>query len=370
MKEIFVTRPDLPPINDLLIHLQRIWSSGILTNGGPLHQELEHNLASYLKVPYVSLFCNGTMALATALKVLGIRGEVITTPFTFVATTEALTWNGLIPVYADTGTDSFNICPADIERKITSNTSAILGVHCYGFPCDTQAIKEIADNFNLAVLYDAAHAFGVSCDCESLLSHGDLSVLSFHATKVFNTFEGGAIVSHDISTKKRIDRIKNFGFINETTIGVAGINAKMSEINAAIGLAQLAHIESYIEKRKEVAQRYAVRLSCLKHVTMPSYDSVKSHNYSYFPLLINQSSPLSRDEIYSSLREFGIFSRRYFYPLIPEFTLYREFCDDISRDLPNAFFLSRKVLCLPLYSSLALEEVDYIADKLTIILSS
>jgi len=287
---INVTRPHLPPLAEVTRLLEGVWERRILTSGGPLHQQLEQELCAHLGVEHLSLFANGTLALLVALKALRLQGEVITTPFSFVATSEALSWNGLEPVFADIDPRSFCLDPASIEASITPRTSAILAVHCYGFPCDVEAIQRIADDYNLRVIYDAAHAFGVDCHCGSLLQHGDLSILSFHATKVFTTFEGGAIVSPDAKTKKRIDRLKNFRFVDELTVAANGINAKMSELHAAVGLAQLPVIEAAIAARRAVAEAYLDQLNDLPGLDLPDYGVAQNPNYAYFPV----TTPTSR----------------------------------------------------------------------------
>jgi dTDP-4-amino-4,6-dideoxygalactose transaminase len=320
---IYVTRPHLPPLAEVIKLLEGVWERRILTNGGPLHEQLEQELAAYLGVQHLSLVANGTLALLIALKALRLQGEVITTPFSFVATSEALSWNGLEPVFADIDPHTFCLDPASIEASITPRTTAILPVHCYGFPCDVEAIQRIADDYNLKVIYDAAHAFGVECHCGSLLQHGDLSVLSFHATKVFTTFEGGAIICPDAKTKKRIDRLKNFGFVDEVTVAANGINAKMSELHAAVGLAQLPHIDAAIGERQRVAEAYLEQLSGVPGLELPDFSGSQRPNYAYFPVLISKAAALTRDALLAELRARGIVPRRYFHPLIPEFQYYR-----------------------------------------------
>ncbi|MGZ8546854.1 MAG: DegT/DnrJ/EryC1/StrS family aminotransferase, partial [Sulfuricurvum sp.] len=323
MKRIYVTQPYLPPLDDFIPYLQQIWDSKILTNGGPFHQQLEEALCDYLGVKHISLFTNGTLALVTALQALRITGEVITTPYSFVATAHSLLWNGIKPVFVDIDPVTLNLDPSKIEAAITPQTTAILPVHCYGHPCDVKAIEEIADNYNLKVIYDAAHAFGVKDEGGSILRHGDLSVLSFHATKVFNTFEGGAIISPDAKTKQRIDHLKNFGFVDEVTVVAPGINGKMSEINAAFGLLQLQHIDNAIKQRKEIDKMYRNALCDINGITLLHEKSEQASNYSYFPILIEDEFSLSRDELYQQLRDNNIFARRYFYPLISDFPMYR-----------------------------------------------
>jgi dTDP-4-amino-4,6-dideoxygalactose transaminase len=361
---IYVTKPDLPAIEDLLPLLEGIWSSKILTNGGPLHTELERRLSDYLNVRYVSLFANATIALLTALQTLRITGEVITTPYSFVATAHSLVWNGLRPVFVDIDQSTFNLDPSKIEDAITPQTTAIMPVHCYGVPCDVDAIQKIADRYYLKVIYDAAHAFGVKCHCGSVLNHGDLSVLSFHATKVFNTFEGGAIVCSTSEMKERIDQLKNFGYLDEVTVIAAGINGKMSELNAAVGLAQLPHVENAIAKRKAVAQRYRMELEGIPGILCPTAAPQISSNHAYFPILVQESYPLKRDELYEHLKRDNIFARRYFYPLVPDFPIYKSFASSNLADLSVAKRIAGSVLCLPIYPSLAIEDQDRIIERI------
>ncbi len=361
-KNIFVTKPSLPSLDDFIPHLREIWASGTLTNGGKFHQELEKQLCRYLGVKYISLFTNGTIALITALKALNIKGEVITSPYSFVATSHALLWNDLKPVFVDIDSNTTNLDPSQIASAITSATSAILPVHCYGIPCDVDAIDAIAKKHDLKVIYDAAHAFGVNCHCGSVLNHGDLSVLSFHATKVFNTFEGGAIVSHSAEMKKTIDQLKNFGFTGETSVESIGINGKMSEISAAFGLLQLENLDSQIQKRKEIDLRYRQRLSEINGLDCIAVDQLASHNYSYFPIIIGSEFPVSRDDLYEKLKLKNIFTRRYFFPLISEFSMYQSLPSARSSNLPNATKVAKQILCLPIYSELRADEQQYICD--------
>lgn len=351
-KPVYVTQPFLPPLEEFIPYLEKIWESKVLTNGGPFHQELERALCEYLGVKHISLFSNGTIALITALQALGITGEVITTPFSFVATSHSLLWNGIKPIFVDIDPGNLNIDPAKIEAAITPQTTAIMPVHCFGHPCDVDAIQKIADTHNLKVIYDAAHAFGVSCHCGSLLNHGDLSVLSFHATKVFNTFEGGAIVCADAKTKHRIDQLKNFGFVDEVTVDIAGINGKMSEINAAFGLVQLKHIDVALEARKKIDALYRSLLKDVDGIRCPedAYEAVS--NYSYFPILVEESYPLSRDALYEKLKNHSMFARRYFYPLISDFPMYSNLPSSAKTNLLQANKIANMVLCLPIYPSL------------------
>lgn len=330
-------------------YLQEIWRTRNLTNGGPFHQQLEEKLCAYLGVKYISLFTNGTVALVTALQALRISGEVITTPYSFVATSHSLLWNNIKPVFVDIDPRTFNLDPQLIESAITPNTTAILPVHCYGVPCDVHAIQKIAANYNLRVIYDAAHAFGIENEQGSILNFGDLSVLSFHATKVFNTFEGGAIVSPDEGTKRRIDHLKNFGFVDETTVVAPGINGKMSEINAAMGLLQLKYVDQVINDRSKIANAYRIGLCNVKGVVLPDVNSSKRNNYSYYPILINEDYALSRDDLFQFLKANEVFARRYFYPLISDFPMYSGLPSAKSSSLPVAKRTSSQVLCLPIY---------------------
>jgi len=361
-KPIYVTQPYLPPLEEFVPYLQQIWDNKILTNGGPFHQQLEAALCEYLGVKHISLFTNGTIALVTALQALRVTGEVITTPYSFVATAHSLLWNGIKPVFVDIDPKTLNLDPAKIEAAITPHTTAIMPVHCYGQPCDVDAIQKIADNYNLRVIYDAAHAFGVQCHCGSVLNHGDLSVLSFHATKVFNTFEGGAIVSPDAKTKLRIDQLKNFGYVDETTVVAPGINGKMSEVNAAFGLLQLKHIAQALASRKAIDTAYRDQLVNIKGIHCLNADNADGSNHSYFPVLVEADYPLSRDALYQKLKDHGIFARRYFYPLISDFPMYRGMPSAQRDNLPVATDAALKVLCLPIYPALSHEDVGRITS--------
>lgn len=361
-KPIFVTQPYLPPLEEFLPYLEEIWDSKILTNAGPFHAKLEQALCEYLGVKHISLFTNGTIALVTALQALRVTGEVITTPYSFVATSHSLLWNGIKPVFVDVDPKTLNMDPARIEAAITPQTTAIMPVHCYGHPCDVDAIQKIADNYNLKIIYDAAHAFGVKCHCGSVLNHGDLSVLSFHATKVFNTFEGGAIVSPDAKTKLRIDQLKNFGFVDEVTVVAPGINGKMSEINAAFGLLQLKKVDIALAKRREIDSNYRSLLRDVKGIKCLDDSGELVANYSYFPILVEAQFPIGRDDLYLRLKEKKIFSRRYFYPLISEFPMYRSMQSARRENLPVAHKAAREVLCLPIYPSLEMSDVVKIVD--------
>lgn len=361
-KPIYVTQPYLPPLEEFIPYLEKIWDSKVLTNGGPFHQELEKALCEYLGVRYISLFTNGTIALITALQALRITGEVITTPYSFVATSHSLLWNGIKPVFVDIDPNTLNIDPNKIEAAITPQTTAILAVHCYGHPCDVDAIQAIADTYNLKVIYDAAHAFGVKCHCGSVLNHGDLSVLSLHATKVLNTFEGGAIICHDLKTKIRIDQLKNFGHVGETQVVAPGINGKMSEFNAALGLVQLKHIDQIIKKRKQIDQVYRKSFAGIKGIRCLGDSGEIYANYAYFPILVGSEYPIARDDLYEKMKINGVHPRRYFYPLISEFPMYRGLPSSNRDNLPVAFQAASEVLCLPIYPDLDLETVDEICE--------
>lgn len=352
MKKTYITEPSLPPLDEFLPYLEKIWENKRLTNSGPFHEEFESKLAEYLNVDHLSLFANGTLALVTALQTLRITGEVITTPYTFPATVHSLLWNNIKPVFADINPLHFDLNPRKIEEAITPQTTAILPVHVYGHPCNIDAIQEIADNYGLKVIYDAAHTFGVRYGGQSLCSFGDLSILSFHATKVFNTFEGGAIICQDLKTKKRIDYLKNFGFVNETTVVAPGINGKMNEFQAALGVLQLHHIEQDISKRKTIDRMYRIALSEIKGILCPPLPETITHNYSYFPILVDSSYPLKRDELYEKLQSHNIFVRRYFYPLISDLPMYRGLQSANKNNLPIAHEVSNKILCLPIFPAL------------------
>ena len=361
-KPIFVTQPYLPPLEEFTPYLQQIWQNKILTNAGPFHQKLEQALCEHLGVKHLALFSNGTLALVTALQALRITGEVITTPYSFVATAHSLLWNGIKPVFVDVDRDTLNLDPSKIEAAITPHTTAIMPVHCYGHPCDVEAIQKIADNYNLRVIYDAAHAFGVQDAGGSILRHGDLSVLSFHATKVFNTFEGGAIICPDEKTKRRIDHLKNFGFVDETTVIAPGINGKMSEVNAAFGLLQLRHLEEAIARRRAIDVRYREALANVPGIHCLNDSGEKVANYSYFPVLVGPEFRTSRDGLYQLLKDNGIFSRRYFYPLISEFPMYRSMPSAHRENLPAATVAAQQVLCLPIYPDLSMDDVKRVVD--------
>lgn len=361
-KKIYVTKPSLPPLDEFLPYLEKIWESKVLTNGGQFHQQLEDELCKYLGVKHVSLFTNGTIALITALQALKITGEVITTPFSFVATSHALLWNDVKPVFVDIDRNTLNLDPSKIEAAITPQTTAIMPVHCYGYPCDVEKIKKIADKHNLKVIYDAAHAFGVRDNQGSILNYGDLSVLSFHATKVFNTFEGGAIICPDEKTKRHVDLLKNFGHDGELSVNAPGINGKMSEFNAALGLLQLNHIDAALLRRKEIDARYRERLDGVDGIHCIKGAENLTANYSYFPVLIDKKFPISRDDLYEQLKGLGVYTRRYFYPLISEFAVYKDLSSNDIDTLTSAKDIAQEVLCLPIYPDLDIDDVDKICN--------
>lgn len=358
-----VTSPLLPPLEEFIPYLQQIWDSKRLTNGGPFHEQLEQELADYLGVKHISLFSNGTLALVTALQALRITGEVITTPYSFVATAHSLLWNNLKPVFVDIDPLTNNLDPKRVEEAITSATTAILPVHCYGIPCDVEGIQRVADTYGLKVIYDAAHAFGVRDNGASVLNHGDLSILSFHATKVFNTFEGGAIICPDAKIKQRIDYLKNFGFADEVTVMAPGINGKMNEVQAAFGLLQLRHIDDALVRRRAVFERYRQALEGVPGVRLLEPPAGLEWNYAYCPILIDaERFGCSRDALYQRYRDQDILVRRYFYPLINEFPMYRGLPSADLSGLPHAWQVSRQVLCLPIHPQLSTEIQQQIID--------
>ena len=364
-KVITVTSPLLPSLDDFMPYLQDIWNRKWLTNNGPYHQELEKALCEYLKVPYISLFTNGTLPLMCALQALRITGEVITTPYSFVATTHSLWWNGIKPVFVDIDPETCNIDPNKIEAAITPKTTAIMPVHVYGKPCDTERIQEIADKYGLKVIYDAAHAFGVEVNGQSILNAGDISTLSFHATKVYNTVEGGALVCHDEQTKKRIDYLKNFGFAGETTVIAPGINGKMDEVRSAYGLLNLKQVDAAIEARHRVAVKYREVLRGVKGIRVMEDMPRVRHNYSYFPIFIDaEEYGMSRDELYFKMKENNVLGRRYFYPLISEFSTYRGLESARPENLPVATKIANSVICLPMYHSLEDADINRILGQI------
>lgn len=364
-KLVPVTEPFMPPLEEFIPYLSRIWDAKWLTNAGQFHQELEKRLADYLGVEHLSLFTNGTIALIVALQALRITGEVITTPYSFVATAHSLLWNNIKPVFVDIDPVSFNLDPEKIESAITGQTTAIMPVHCYGNPCDVERIQNIADRYGLHVIYDAAHAFGVRYKGQSLLNHGDLSVLSFHATKVFNTFEGGAIVCPDAKTKQRIDHLKNFGFVDEVTVAAAGINGKMNEVQAAFGLLQLDHVDRLILARQRIDAHYREALREVRGITPYQLSPDATQNHSYFPVLVDESFPIGRDALYEKMRAHGILARRYFYPLISDFPMYRGLPSAHLSNLPIAAAIANKILCLPIFPNLETATLDSIIELIT-----
>jgi dTDP-4-amino-4,6-dideoxygalactose transaminase len=360
---VLVTSPSLPDLEEFTESLKKIWDSKQLTNNGSYHQEFEKQLADFLGVKYLSLFANGTLALISALQVLRIGGEVITTPYSFVATTHSLWWNGIKPVFVDIEPGTMNLDPSKIEAAITPKTTAVLPVHVYGNPCDVDEIQRISETYGLKVIYDAAHAFGVERDGNSILNFGDLSILSFHATKTFNTIEGGAIICHDEGTKKRIDFLKNFGFADEVTVVAPGINAKMNEVQAAYGLLQIKDFEKQVLQRQKIAELYRKQLSRVEGISYIEEIEEVKHNYSYFPILIDENKfGMTRDDLYFKLRDLNIFGRRYFYPLISEFPTYRGLPSANPARLMVAERIAKQVICLPIYPDLPLQTVETIVD--------
>lgn len=360
---ITVTSPLLPNLDEFHELLKQIWNSKWITNNGSFHKQLEKDLAAYLKVPYVSLFTNGTLPLITALQALRITGEVITTPYSFVATTHSLWWNGIKPVFVDVDPTTGNLDPEKIEAAITPRTTAIMPVHVYGKPCDTKRIQEIADRYGLKVIYDAAHAFGVEVNGESILTAGDMSTLSFHATKVYNTIEGGAMVMHDEKTKQRIDYLKNFGFAGETTVVGPGINSKIDEMRAAYGILNLRQVDAAIEARHQVAIKYRDALRSVEGVSFFDDMPGVKHNYSYFPIFIDeQKYGMSRDALYEKMKTANVLGRRYFYPLISEFSTYRGLESANSENLPNAHKMANSVICLPMHHTLSENDIQRVLD--------
>nr|WP_275123631.1 DegT/DnrJ/EryC1/StrS family aminotransferase [Ancylomarina sp. DW003] len=366
-KMVNVTSPVLPPLEEFIPMLEDIWESKWLTNNGKYHREFEDALARYLGVPHISIFSNGTLALITALQCFKITGEVITTPYSFVASSHALHWNGIAPVFADIDPVSLNLDPQKIEAAITSRTTAIMPVHVYGNPCDVQAIQDIADTYGLKVIYDAAHAFNVDINGHSVLNYGDVSILSFHATKVFNTIEGGAIICRDEATKKRIDYLKNFGFAGETKVIAPGINAKMNELQAAYGLLQLKRIDEAINQRKNITDLYRDLLKDVKGISFLNDMKGVKHNYSYFPIFVDESEyGTSRDDLYEELQKHNIYGRRYFYPLISQFPTYNKLLSASAENLPVAEAIALQVICLPIFPDLSeakIREIAVIIDQ-------
>lgn len=368
-KKITVTSPLLPPLEEFIPYLQQIWSSKWITNNGQFHKQLEQALAEYLGVRYISVFTNGTLPLITALQALHVTGEVITTPYSFVATTHSIWWNGLKPIFVDVDLETGNIDPDKIEAAITPHTSAIMPVHVYGMPCNVNRIQQIANKYNLKVIYDAAHAFGVRIDNTSVLNFGDISTLSFHATKTYNTIEGGALVCHSAEMKQKIDQLKNFGFTGETTVVAPGINSKMDEVRSAYGLLNLKYVDKAIALRKQVAERYVDALLDVKGIKLyqPIVDSLKNDsikmNYSYFPVFVNSDEyGITRDELYFKMKERNILGRRYFYPLISNFPPYVSYKSSVLSNLINANKLANEVICMPMHTDLSDKEINKVIE--------
>lgn len=361
--QITVTSPLLPPLEEFIPYLQEIWESKWITNNGQFHQQLEQALCEYLGVKYISLFTNGTLPLITALQALNVKGEIITTPYSFVATTHSIWWNGLQPVFVDVDPKTGNIDPDKIEAAITPRTTAIMPVHVYGNPCDVERIDALAKKYNLKVIYDAAHAFGVTINDNSILNFGDVSTLSFHATKTYTTIEGGALVCHSAEMKHKIDYLKNFGFEDEVTVVAPGINSKMDEVRAAFGLVNLKHVDDAVEHRHRVVNAYREGLKNVKGITF--FDDMPGvrHNYSYFPIFVDEKEyEISRDALYAKLKENCILSRRYFYPLISEFSPYRNYASATKENLLVANKMADSVICLPLHAGLTKDDVNRVLN--------
>lgn len=357
-EKVTVTSPLLPPLEEFTPYLEQIWKSKWITNNGQFHQELERALCEYLGVEYISLFTNGTLPLITALQALRIQGEVITTPYSFVATTHSIWWNGIRPVFADVDPLTGNLSPESIEAAITPRTTAIMPVHVYGNPCDVERIEAIAKKYGLKVIYDAAHAFGVKVNEESILKAGDISTLSFHATKTYNTVEGGALICHSAEMKQRIDYLKNFGFAGEIDVIAPGINSKMDEVRSAYGLVALKHVDAAIDARRRVTELYREALRDVEGIRMFEEIEGVTYNYSYFPIFVDaQKYGESRDELYFRMQKHEIFGRRYFYPLISEFSTYSSLPSASPANLPVATRMANEVICLPMHHELSDEDV-------------
>ncbi len=362
---INVTKPFLPPLEEILPDLERLWKSGVLTNGGQLHQRLEAELAEFLGVPYVSLFCNATTALMVAQKALNLSGDFITTPYSFAATSHAFAWTGMQPIFVDISHESMTLDTSRIAAAITPTTTAIVPVHCYGNTCDVTEITEIAESYGLKVIYDACHSFGIEDMGGGVFRHGDLSVVSFHATKVFNTFEGGMIACSSSELKQKLDNLKNFGFVDETSVNSIGINGKMSEFNAAVGLAQLKYFEQVVEMRGARDRLYRELLGTTEGINLYRQVGQLKPNFSYFPIFVEEHYPLTRDQLYEKLRAHGVLARRYFYPLISEFPMYQDLPSAASANLATATRLSGQVICLPLHPHLTESQIHFISDLIT-----
>lgn len=362
IQPIYVSRPALPPLSDYVSLLENIWKSRIVTNNGPFVLEFEKKLAEYLDVPFVTVFTNGTLALSAALQTIPKEGHVITTPFSFVATTHVITLNGSMPVFCDIEDNSYNLSAQKVEQAIDKNTVAVLPVHCYGFPCDVQQFAEIGRKHRLPVIYDAAHAFGVKNEGISLLGAGDLAIVSFHATKVFSTFEGGAVISFSKETRKKIEQVRNFGIQDEITILGVGGNGKMNEVQAALGMLQLRHIGDYITKRHTVYEYYLKKLSEIRGISIYPVKSGIEYNYSYMPVLITEEFPITRNDLYDRLRSVSIYARRYFYPLLSNIPMYASLSSAHVTHLPQANRVAEQVLCLPIYPDLNISDVKRICN--------
>lgn len=359
---IHVTRPSLPPLSELIPLLEKLWDSRILSNGGEFHIELERRLSDYLGLEHVSLFCNATIALMVAQQALEVKGEVITTPYSFAATAHSIKWAGNVPVFCDIERKTLGLDPKEVQEAITEKTSALLPLHCYGNNCDVEALSRIAEKHGLSMIYDACHSFGVTDSGGSTLRYGDMSVVSFHATKVFNTFEGGLLVCSSAEQKQRVDRLKNFGFVSETEVIDVGINGKMSEFNAALGLLQLEHLDEKLADRCRIDEHYRSLLSNIEGVTMLTFENLEKRNFAYFPIFVDSTFPVSRDELYDWLKAHDIHARRYFYPIIPEYAAYKEHNDKDLRPLPVAELVAQQVLCLPMFPGLGEHQVRTIVD--------
>ena len=355
-KKIFVTKPFLPPLDEYVKFLEKIWSSKNVTNNGPFHQKFEIELAKYLDVEYVSLLNNATTALLVAIKALDLKGEIITTPYSFAATAHSIVWNGLKPVFVDTDSYAGNLDPVKVKAAINDSTGGIVAVHNYGIPGDVYALKNISEEYNLPIIYDAAPSIGVHFKGESIFSLGDLSIMSFHATKVFTTLEGGAIISKSLEMKKKIDRLKNFAIIDQENISGLGINGKMNEAEAALGILQLKYIETNIRKRNEIYDAYANALKSNKNLRMITFPKYLKYNYAYMPIFFNDGI-MVRDKVYKSLKDKNIICRKYWYPILPDHNFYK---NSIINDLTNARKLSESVLCLPIYPDLNSKNINLI----------
>lgn len=363
--DIALMKPYLPPLPEFQIYLERIWESRRMTNRGSIHSEFEKALCDYLGVKYICLFANGTLALLMALKALNLKGEVITTPYTYIATSQAIYWNNLKPVFADINETDLNLNISGIERAITQDTCAILPVHIFGNPCNTDKINELAHKHNLKVIYDAAHCFGVEFRGESICNFGDLSVLSFHATKVFNSFEGGAIICHDEITKKYIDALGNNGYSNDKKLSGYGLNAKMNEMQAAFGLVQLKYVDKVIAGRKVASESYRFLLKDIPGLRMPDEMEFVKYNYSYFPVIIDHMEfGASRDDLFGFLKKRNIETRKYFYPLVSD---YKEFKTSSTNDLSVAVKIAGSILCIPLFHDISSEELEFVADSIILL---